>query len=528
MNVLRSTSVSSLRRRSHLKTGLIPARLPLFSLYAIIKNYKKRRFCELLFDAIALHDPFEHPAIKEHLPPDFQNTTFERWATRQKTLPEDLEELKDRLKGYSPFGNSRNKIELEYNESDTDAPVQEKRVRTREFAEDGARTSLAAAGGAATALAIRDHGATAGIGSAATVANTAMGTDFKLPAVAYIQMDNINDPEAGLLRIKVYGYGNAPQPRLSVLSSFNFRIASSYQRYGRFLHFGNILKERVNVKGDCLRWQSIFDLLTWMIQETTRSYRSHRRGRCRNMLSSPIPGGTDDTRCVRGGYTAGDPISLGRQPLCHQEHPDNDNKSARDEQLTQMDSIFGHAVVTIIAAAGQDSQAGLAGITSDRKPGQMAREVAPNVNVMFPIQYDDSYGNGDTRAWTLQEKLLSRRRLVFGENHVSFHCRHGILREDMPAIHAANGPPPIVNLSMPADNFELTVRKSWDETIVFRRSPFFDQYAKLLEQYTSREMANPNDILKAILGLLRVLEKMRSRSRTLREDDTEKKTDNQT
>ncbi|KAK6079529.1 hypothetical protein SCUP234_05698 [Seiridium cupressi] len=389
-----SPSVSS-------QNGLIPARLPLFSLYAIIKNYKKRRFCELLFDAIALHDPFEHPAIKEHLPPDFQNTTFERWATRQKTLPEDLEELKDRLKGYSPFGNSRNKIELEYNESDTDAPVQEKRVRTREFAEDGARTSLAAAGGAATALAIRDHGATAGIGSAATVANTAMGTDFKLPAVAYIQMDNINDPEAGLLRIKVYGYGNAPQPRLSVLSSFNFRIASSYQRYGRFLHFVNILKERVDVKGDCLRCLEYCHLYhgkecakpDWSIDlprpsgehfrlvelDDTRNYKvvqiPSQRPLPKYAVLSYVWGGTgkkalnlyrSNASQLRNGIPQDQVARTTRDAF--EEHPDNDNKSARDEQLKQMDSIFGHAVVTIIAAAGQDSQAGLAGITSDRHP----------------------------------------------------------------------------------------------------------------------------------------------------------------
>ncbi|KAI8166232.1 Heterokaryon incompatibility protein [Colletotrichum sp. SAR 10_70] len=143
-----------------------------------------------------------------------------------------------------------------------------------------------------------------------------------------------------------------------------------------------------------------------------------------------------------------------------QEDLDDDQELPEiSSQLGQMDSIFGHASIVIVAAAGTHAEAGLPGITSSREPGQIALKVRDDVNVLLAVQYGDSYGKWDTRAWTLQEKLLSRRMLVFDGNYVSFHCRHGILREDMPAIHAGNGPPRIPYLSMPPDSDAPRVAK---------------------------------------------------------------------
>ncbi|KAK1511378.1 uncharacterized protein CCOS01_15140 [Colletotrichum costaricense] len=198
-----------------------------------------------------------------------------------------------------------------------------------------------------------------------------------------------------------------------------------------------------------------------------------------------------------------------------QKRSNDDGAEARESQLKQMDSIFGHATVVLIASAGKNSEAGLVGVSSTREPMQMAREVRPNVNVLLPVEYDKSYGKWDTRGWTLQEKLLSRRLLVFGEKYVSFHCRHGILREDVPAAHAGKGagPPPIPYLSMPPDIHAPTTAMAWNGVPVLLRSPFFSEYAKLLEQYTSRDMTKSSDILDGMYGLLKVLEHMRGSQR---------------
>ncbi|GJD05073.1 heterokaryon incompatibility protein [Colletotrichum higginsianum] len=221
-------------------------------------------------------------------------------------------------------------------------------------------------------------------------------------------------------------------------------------------------------------------------------------------LARTISDGIEVARRLNIQYVWADSICV-----IQKDRPD-DEEPAQDEQLKQMHRIFGHAAVVIVASSGKDSEAGLAGITTPRDPGQMAREVRPKVNVLLPAEYDESYGKWDTRAWTLQEKLLSKRMLVFGTNHVSFHCRHGILREDMPATHAGNGPPPIPSLSMPPKDDEPLVDQAWNGAPVLLRSPFFNEYAKLLELYTSRDLSNPGDTLKGMMGLLRVLENMRN------------------
>ncbi|KAF6839300.1 hypothetical protein CMUS01_04335 [Colletotrichum musicola] len=93
---------------------------------------------------------------------------------------------------------------------------------------------------------------------------------------------------------------------------------------------------------------------------------------------------------------------------------------------------------------------------------------------------------------------------------VTLPDKHGILREDMLAAHACNGPPPIPHLSMPPNSGKSRVGETWEGNPVLWKSPFFNEYAKLLEQYTSRDMSDTGDILNGMLGLLKVLENMRN------------------
>jgi hypothetical protein len=91
----------------------------------------------------------------------------------------------------------------------------------------------------------------------------------------------------------------------------------------------------------------------------------------------------------------------------------DDDPDARASQIEQMDSIFGHAAVTLVAADGLDAEAGLCGISTRPVRNQIARRIRPNVNVLLAVKYNNTYGKWDTRAWTLQEKLLSKRILIF-------------------------------------------------------------------------------------------------------------------
>jgi hypothetical protein len=120
-------------------------------------------------------------------------------------------------------------------------------------------------------------------------------------------------------------------------------------------------------------------------------------------------------------------------------------------QIDSMRIIYGGADLTIVAAAGTDSWAGLPGVREGTRRLPSLRESAhkppnrllpPNVRQVRPTTQQktrlvDGVLLGDTqlafhdilqasrwqsRAWTLQESMLSHRLLVFTEEQIEFDC----------------------------------------------------------------------------------------------------------
>ncbi|KAK1994878.1 HET-domain-containing protein [Colletotrichum falcatum] len=565
------------------------------SLFEIIKNSRSKkkqldksdggtkcRFCTLLFNTISLpqHDPFEHPAVKDHMPDDFRGTTFEAWA---KGIS-----WSDRLTNTPhPFGQGRGNVAIAQDDLDPES-ITETRQKELDAIEQAGLLAGAGAAGAAIQAGLQEKDRDRrtfllALGNAGSVLTTALSLlDHRLPVSVTVKMHNVTDDDAGLLDVTVVGYGSKVQAPLTVLSKFNLRVASDYKTDGLSLRYGRIMGDKVNVEQDCRRWINhclevhkelcgkpdwaaklplpsgdhfrLIDLEEGRIasfkvrseqdlpEYAALSYVWGDAGKtalnlCRKNLPQ-LERGVDGLRPTDGQRLHGEQKRLARtisdavevtrrlgirylwvDSLCVvQKARREEREPAQEEQIRQMDSIFGHAVIVIVAAGGEDADAGLAGVSAARDPGQTAREVRPGVNVLLPVRHDESYGKWDTRAWTLQEKLLSRRMLVFDGDRVSFHCRHEILREDMPAAHARNGPPPIPRLSMPPNRGEPRVREAWNGTPVLLRSPFFNEYAKLLEQYTSRDVTDSGDTLAGMLGLLRVLESMRASASPLKTD----------
>lgn len=186
-----------------------------------------------------------------------------------------------------------------------------------------------------------------------------------------------------------------------------------------------------------------------------------------------------------------------------------DDKEDMEAQFGQMDRIYGNAVVTIVAATSKDLHAGIPGVTTPRRVDQLAGQVcsAPVVNVLVPIQSDNNLVPWEERAWTFQEKLLSKRILLFHGGMVDFHCRCGVMREDMTARDAGVEPPAIGWLSLASDEITSSIKPQSYEGQPPRllRSPVFAEYAALIEQYTPRRMSNASDAVRAILSLLKIL-----------------------
>src|SRR5690349_12789689 len=111
-------------------------------------------------------------------------------------------------------------------------------------------------------------------------------------------------------------------------------------------------------------------------------------------------------------------------------------------QISQMDQIYAHSVLTIVAAAGEDAEYGLPGVSTRSRPKQKvatSKQILPrrwNRNVTFlqlpahPAQTIKS-SVWATRGWTYQEGILAQRRIIFSDHQVSYLCNQSHWCESM-------------------------------------------------------------------------------------------------
>lgn len=543
----------------------------------IIKKKKRGtcRFCSLLFDAIAENDPLEHPSVKHHLDKRLEGITFRKWAESldftqhiplyESAYPFGRSRDKHTMK-HTVDSQGAVKVEGGTCEEDITAGDMANIVGI------GAATGVGV--GILTETDSQRMQIMATVGTVIpTITSLVANLNSKLPVAVSIIIHGPGDADAGLLNVDVWGYGNAHRAPLSRISTFNLRVASGYEKIGDELHYGNILGPQIDIEGDCKLWLDtclgchatrcddpgwggnlpfpsgphfrLIDVHAMRVaqfdpatlargirpQYAALSYVWGATGalalnlHVRNMhqLATSLHG--HDRRIA---MTIQDAIDVSRRlglqylwvdSLCviqKDAQGGADDAAARASQISQMGSIYGHAQVTLVAADGLDAEAGLLGVGVARdavSATQIAAQITPSTNVLLAARYPSTFSKWDTRAWTLQEKLLSKRLLIFNGGRVSFHCRGGVLREDMPASHAGNGPPQIPWLSLPDSGAAAStfgIRRQWDGTPTVLRAGAFTEYAALVGQYLGREMSDSRDSLNAASGLLRILDRMAS------------------
>jgi hypothetical protein len=110
-----------------------------------------------------------------------------------------------------------------------------------------------------------------------------------------------------------------------------------------------------------------------------------------------------------------------------------DNAKEKRAQIQHMGIIYASSALTIIATAGKGPERGLPGVNGSLRTPQIRTQVG-NLQLIYRSKHVKVPGRGfrynssvatsawDSRAWTFQEGLLSRRRLVFTETEVLFQC----------------------------------------------------------------------------------------------------------
>ena len=200
-----------------------------------------------------------------------------------------------------------------------------------------------------------------------------------------------------------------------------------------------------------------------------------------------------------------------------------ENTAESREQIANMDRVYGSALFTIVASQGKDANAGLRGVRrrdgSEGEPRTVDQPVARlkgNLSVIAPFgpaRGESATDVWDTRAWTFQERALSRRMLFFANGEMTWHCRGNVGREDMDALPAPYSVSPLHwlalrprHLGVGMDNYwqDGSFEKTRNGRTHFVRSAVFEEYAKVVAQYSRREMSFEEDAVNALAGLLRI------------------------
>jgi hypothetical protein len=187
---------------------------------------------------------------------------------------------------------------------------------------------------------------------------------------------------------------------------------------------------------------------------------------------------------------------------------DQENEEEKADQCGKMDVIYQNAELTIIAAIGKDPTYGLPGVSLRKRKAQHLTTCS-KIGKHFLISTQSwlkevvHESQWKTRAWTYQEALLSRRRLVFAEEQMYFEC-YGMYccesvhfplqtmhRKDMQGFKSVFCSKKLIGI------FPKGVGTTSIEIV------------QRIEEYSELKLTNPSDILRGMLGIFNAFRRSR-------------------
>ncbi|KAH8886590.1 HET-domain-containing protein [Thozetella sp. PMI_491] len=172
-------------------------------------------------------------------------------------------------------------------------------------------------------------------------------------------------------------------------------------------------------------------------------------------------------------------------------------QDARDEmadELAAMHLIYANSALCIVAEAGANAEYGLRGFpgvsSSGRHAGQVIMPLADGEQV---ASLDSMSREGErkeglayhSRMWTFQEYLFAKRRLVFAQGPLEWHCNSASWREDL------------IGLARRTASYG-----SWENTEkwLLSPSPLLSNMNDLIENFNHRLLSYPEDVPRAFAG----------------------------
>ena len=185
-----------------------------------------------------------------------------------------------------------------------------------------------------------------------------------------------------------------------------------------------------------------------------------------------------------------------------------DDEADKRYFIPRMDSVYACAVFTIIALAAEAADTGLPGV----RPGSRSRVEEPFtvrthalIASLDPIRmrsWDNYMGESpwDRRAWTFQENIFSRRKLVFTAEQIYWECQQGSWCEE--GIWEVSGSPRVYRRAFGPASFQLP--RPEEENWIHH---YPNLYRNCVESYTLRKLTYASDAMNAFAGILRTLQR---------------------
>lgn len=174
-----------------------------------------------------------------------------------------------------------------------------------------------------------------------------------------------------------------------------------------------------------------------------------------------------------------------------------DDFSDKEKHIARMGFVFQSALFTIIAASGSDCDAGLPGCRPGTRFKRQQLVEAGNITLLSSVQHEKiltpETSKWARRAWTFQEELLSRRRLIFTDEQVWWQCPCATWCEQS-QLETEDA----IGFLFSGQTVELSLRERYSK---LRFKDYFD----LVSKYAQRELSYPSDALNAFKGILSIL-----------------------
>lgn len=189
---------------------------------------------------------------------------------------------------------------------------------------------------------------------------------------------------------------------------------------------------------------------------------------------------------------------------CIQQH----NNAEKKKQIQQMASIYSHAIATI-CATGDDTNAGLYGVSQSRKPQQRLKSQGLTmIRCPWPeyhIREHIKLSRWTTRGWTYQEPLLSKNCLFFTPETMVQVCHTRTFAEALAVEY--NLTSCFTNRTVVLSSSLFMVNLPLCMSASLPRSQL--AFTQAVQQYQKRRFSYESDALDAFKGFLSTVE-MRS------------------